>query len=122
MDSLAGFQLDGDLPDCLMEDDEIEFAVVKPILNDIIKDVIEDTGDNQTKCQTIDLSVLQQFNVDVQMQNVSEESQTKKDSDYIKSLISGCVNLAFNQTKRSGELLLFFTCSDLKVFGRFQEK
>ena len=105
MDSLAGFQLDGDLPDVIFEDDEIEFAVVKPILNDVIKNVIKDTGDNQSKYQTIDLSVLQKFNVDVQLQNVSEETQTKKDNDYIKSLISGCVDLAFNQAKLSGELI-----------------
>ena len=58
MDSLAGFQLDGDLPDNIFEDDEIEIAVVKPILNDIIKDIIkdnEDTGGNnhQSNYQTI---------------------------------------------------------------------
>ena len=107
MDSLAGFQLDGDLPDVIFEDDEIEFAVVKPILNDVIKNVIKDTGDNQSKYQTIDLSVQQKFNVDVQLQNVSEETQTKKDNDYIKSLISGCVDLAFNQAKLSGELIFW---------------
>ena len=83
MDSLAGFQLDGDLPDNIFEDDEIEIAVVKPILNDIIKDIIkdnEDTGGNnhQSNYQTINLSVLQQFDV------VTEETETKRDNDYIK--------------------------------------
>ena len=104
MDSLAGFQLDGDLPDNIFEDDEIEIAVVKPILNDIIKDIIkdnEDTGGNnhQSNYQTINLSVLQQFDV------VTEETETKRDNDYIKSLISGCVDLALNQSKLSGELI-----------------
>ena len=78
-------------PILLQEDDEVQYCIVEPILNDIVRNV-------QDHCR---INALQGI-VDMTLQDIDRETKARQVTDAIESIVNMCIDDAVAQAGDQG--------------------